>query len=107
MGYSEKFRIKLEEEINKGKTKEERVKISFKWGKTVLTKAVSDSIRSDYDAINDAIENLDKKDKLFPKKKHELIQLKKSVPKGYGITKAQKEELQDLINEILGQNSSE
>jgi hypothetical protein len=41
----------------------------------------------------------------MPKKKHELIQLKRSVPKGYGITNTQKEELQDLINEILAQNN--
>jgi argininosuccinate lyase len=102
MGYSEKFRKKLEAQINQGKSKEDKVKLSFKAGKMVLTKAVSKQIRKDYDVINDAIEKLDTNDKLFPKKKHELLQLKKSVPKKYQISKGIVAEVQDMINEILG-----
>jgi len=105
MGYSEKFRKKLEDYINQGKTHKERVKLSFRAGKIHLTYPVSDKIRSEYDAINEAIESLDSKDKLMPKKKHELIQLKKQVPQGKAVTQKAKEEFQDLINKILGQKA--
>jgi hypothetical protein len=101
MGYSEKYRRKLEQLINQGKTKEERVKLSFKAGYQVLTKPVGDQIRESYDAINKAIEDLNQNDPLFSKKKHYLQGLKKDVPKKYAITKEQTAELQDLINDIL------
>lgn len=105
MGYSEKTRRKLEYLINRGKTHEERVKISFDAGKTIITKPTSDKIRNDYDAINRAIDSLDTKDILFPKKKYELQQLKKDVPRKYAISKGAVEELQEVINKILAQKN--
>ena len=106
MGYGEKNRRKLEEQINKGKTHKERVHLSFKAGKVVLTDSVSNKIRSAYDTINDAIDNLDRKDKLFPIKKQELIELRRTVPKQFAIPNALKEELQEIINAILAKNSN-
>ena len=107
MGYSEKTRKKIEDQINQGKTHAERVKLSFEAGKMVLTKPVSDKIRDSYDQINSAIESLDIKDPLMPMKKHELQELKKSVPKLYAIPNALKEELQEIINAILAKRREE
>jgi hypothetical protein len=107
MGYSEKFRRKLEAQINAGKSHKDRVILSFRAGFYVLTKPVGDSISAEYDLIDEAIKSLDSKDKLMPMKKHELIQLKRQVPKRYGISNKVKEELQDIINDILGKKRND
>lgn len=106
MGYSEKYRKKLEDIINTGKTKEERVKLSFKAGYTVLTKPSGDVIRESYEKIEDAINNLDSKDPKMGEKKHNLQQLKKQVPFLTKIPNKLKQEVQETINDILGKNSS-
>lgn len=107
MGYSKKFLKKLEEKINRGKTHNERVKISFKCGFMILTKPVSDSISEEYELIENAINDLDIKDPLMPLKKHELIALKKQVPKRHSVSSNVKAELQEIINAILGKRRND
>jgi hypothetical protein len=93
----------MQARINEKETHKERVSESFKIAKEELTDQASNFIAQDYKAINDAIDSLDTKDLLFPKKKYELQQLKKDVPKKYAISKGAVEELQEIINKILAQ----
>ena len=90
---------------NSGASKEEVIEKAKELPKLV-TKSISDAIRNDYDAINNAIQKIPKDLKEYGEIKHKLQELKKDVPHIYRLPKDLQKSIIEEINKILGTNRS-
>ncbi len=97
---------KQKDRILARETHNERVKESFKVAKEIVTDPINDLIVSDYAKIDKTIDELDKTSKDYPVLVQALKMLKHEVPRNYAIHKDYVSRIQDEINLILGQNTS-
>jgi len=106
MGYSKKITDKEAQRILAQKTHKEQVKESFEVAKEIVTQPIGSQIQKDFDLIADAIQNLDKSDKLYGQKKNQLQGLVQKVASKYAISKQSVVDVQEELNKILGANTS-